>query len=600
MGLVGVGSWGQPNTLIPGAEPYDVSLSIGPPVIRPYDIASFVAASKQIGNAVGYMMVRVTDGTDTAATGTMGGVTLTAKYTGIMGNGIDASIQNGSAANSYMGVIAFPGLSPEQFNNVAGPVPASFTATFTGQPAANDTLTIAGTAVTFVAGTPAGLQVKIGTNLAGTLSNLLAFLQASADTGLVKFTYGLSGSALIGTANQFVSSGANAGTAGNALTVAKTSTAITLSGATASGGTGTWQTFWTNLANAINSGNAFSGPSKCVIASALVSTTPPTLSSPITLSGGTDGASGVTDAVLMGTDTAPRKGMYVLRNSLVDSFTLCDMTTSANYAAIASFAIGESMLPVFAGPSGQLRQDALNTRINSGIDTPWFWYIMGDWPTFYDDANGVARLINPAAVGLGILGNLSPQLSPLNKRLGGVVATQNQAQPYSDTELAQINLGGIDVILGPQQSPGGYYFSFATGRNVSSNTAASDINYTRMTNFLARDAKSKAAGSFIGRLQSIQANDQTRSDAKALFDGRYAQLKDPAFGLGINGQGMIDGFATQCDLNNNTKDSISKGYLILYAKVRYLNTVRYFVIKFQGGGNVDVTSSINPPPGATI
>jgi hypothetical protein len=278
------------------------------------------------------------------------------------------------------------------------------------------------------------------------------------------------------------------------------------------------------------------------------------------------------------------------------------MSTQANYAAIASFALSENMTPVFGGPSGEALASALAARINSGIDTPWFWYIKGDYAKFYDSTNGVSRYINPSAFGLGILGNLSPQQSPLNKKLSGVSATQNTdlGQTYSDTELSQINLGGIDVILGPQQSAGGYYFSFATGRNSSSNTAANGIEYTRMTNFLARDAKSKAAGSFIGRLQSIQPNDQTRAQAKALFDGRYAQLKDPAFGLGIGGQGMIDGFATQCDLNNNTPDSISKGYLILYAKVRYLAVVRYFVVKFMGGGNVDVTSSTTPPVNATI
>jgi hypothetical protein len=39
-------------------------------------------------------------------------------------------------------------------------------------------------------------------------------------------------------------------------------------------------------------------------------------------------------------------------------------------------------------------------------------------------------------------------------------------------------------------SPGGYYFSFATGRNGSSNTAANGIEYTRMTNFLTRTSQS--------------------------------------------------------------------------------------------------------------
>jgi hypothetical protein len=73
-----------------------------------------------------------------------------------------------------------------------------------------------------------------------------------------------------------------------------------------------------------------------------------------------------------------------------------------------------------------------------------------------------------------------------------------------------------------------------------------------MTNFLIRASQSKAAGSFIGRLQSIQPNDQTRAQAKALFDGFSAQLASPQVGLGINGQGMIDTpWLVVCDLSNN-------------------------------------------------
>lgn len=597
-GLVGVGSWGPVDALIPVSKPADAAVNIGPPVIRNYDMSSYISAGSQVGGAVGYYCVRVTDGSDVAASATIGGVTITGKYTGVLGNQINFSIQNGSAVNTWMGVVAFPGMVPEQFNNVAGPTPASATATFAAQPAVNDTLTIAGSTVIFVASGATGLQVNIGANLATTLSNLLTMLQASADTGLVKGTYSLAGSVLKITANQFASSGAYAGTAGNALTLTKSSANITISGATLSGGTGTWQTFWTNLAAAINAGTAYHGPSQFVVATAGVSTAAPTLSTTTTLSGGTDGASGVTDATLMGQDVVPRKGMYALRSSNCDGFTLCDLSTEADYAAIASFGLSETMLPVFATTSGDTIADALGVRINAGIDTPWFWLILGDWPTFYDSYNGVSRLINPSAFGLGIIGNLSPQESPLNKPLAGISATQRSSlgQPYSEVEQSEINTGGIDYIMPPQQSPGGYYFSFGTGRNASSNTAANGIEYTRMTNFLIRAAQSKAAGSFIGKLQSIQPNDQTRAQAKALFDGFSAQLASPEVGTGINGQGMIDSpWYVQCDLNNNPPNLQALGYLFLYWQVRYLNVIRYFVVKFAGGGNVTVTVQSTPP-----
>ena len=105
-------------------------------------------------------------------------------------------------------------------------------AIFSANPTAADTLTINGTVITFVAGTPVGSQVQIGATLAITLASLLTFLSASVDAQLVKMTYSVVGSTL------YVVS-VLTGTAGNAYTLAKVSTAITVSGATLTGGLGT-------------------------------------------------------------------------------------------------------------------------------------------------------------------------------------------------------------------------------------------------------------------------------------------------------------------------------------------------------------------------
>src|ERR1035437_6820888 len=70
-GLVGVASWGALNAMIPVSKPTDCALVLGPPIIRTYDISSYVAASSQVGGSIGYCCVRVSDGTDAAASGTM-------------------------------------------------------------------------------------------------------------------------------------------------------------------------------------------------------------------------------------------------------------------------------------------------------------------------------------------------------------------------------------------------------------------------------------------------------------------------------------------------------------------------------------------------
>jgi hypothetical protein len=78
-----------------------------------------------------------------------------------------------------------------------------------------------------------------------------------------------------------------------------------------------------------------------------------------------------------------------------------------------------------------------------------------------------------------------------------------------------------------------------------------------------------------------------------MLDGFFAQLADPAFGSA--GNGIIDAFAVQCDLANNPPASQALGYLFAYCTVRYLNVVRYFVVKLAGGGNVVVTTQSTPP-----
>jgi len=108
---------------------------------------------------------------------------------------------------------------------------ADATVTFGSNPANSDTLTIAGTAITFVSGTPTGNQVKIGASDTVTAANLLAFLNASTDVNLVTCTYMLDTTGLILTVTA-----AQPGPAGDAITLAKSSSALSLSGSTLSGG----------------------------------------------------------------------------------------------------------------------------------------------------------------------------------------------------------------------------------------------------------------------------------------------------------------------------------------------------------------------------
>ena len=106
--------------------------------------------------------------------------------------------------------------------------------TFGGNPTASDTLTINGTVVTFVSGTPTGNQVQIGATAANTIQNLLTFLDGSTDANIILFNYSYVGSVV------YVVSKVT-GTTGNTYTLAKSSTNLTLgnlSGSNLQGGSG--------------------------------------------------------------------------------------------------------------------------------------------------------------------------------------------------------------------------------------------------------------------------------------------------------------------------------------------------------------------------
>jgi phage tail sheath protein FI len=120
LGLVGVGSWGPVNSAVLAADD-----TFGTVTFRSYDLATALSISSQIG-ANNVRAVRVTDGTDVAATATVRdssnatGITLTARYTGIIGNGLSTIMANGTKPTTYKLTINRPGYTSEVFDNVAG------------------------------------------------------------------------------------------------------------------------------------------------------------------------------------------------------------------------------------------------------------------------------------------------------------------------------------------------------------------------------------------------------------------------------------------------------------------------------------------------
>ncbi len=539
-GLVGSAKWGPVNRPIIVGSMTDYSSKFGDPVARKYDMGSYVAIAAQLGGALGVAIecVRVTDGTDTAATLTIqtNCLTVTSRWTGSLGSQIRFAIGQGSRANSKQVRVSMPGRMPEIFDNILQGVKSAAVG-------AGGTGYVQGTTfVTFAAPPGVGGRRAIGH----------AVVTAGAVSSIVIDDPGWG------------------------YTAAPTAT---ITGA----GTGATATatisHWPSIAEAINSGipNA-RGRSDMVVASQGAGVTAPTHAAYL-LAGGTDGADGIDGTILMGTDTFPRSGMYALRGKLAQVVTLCDLTDKTTWGTQDSYGQSEGSYMIVAGPASESQDDAISEKAAAGIDSAWTKVCLGDWIYWNDTYSGISqRLVSPAAFAFGKLIALAPQHSTLNKRLPNVVSTQKSKTgiPYSDAEIQNLVLGGIDVICNP--SPGGNYFAWRTGHNSSSNNAIHGDNYTRMIDYIAITLN-RGMGIYIGELQSRKDNDPTRRRAKATLD---------AFLTAMVQQEQIDEFQVILDKSINPNERIGLGYMQANVKVVFLSVVEFFIINLEGGQTVTI------------
>ena len=131
IGVVGTASWGPVNRPVTIGSMADYATAFGPVVVRKYDMGTHVAIAVQQG-AAAFRCVRVTDGTDTAASYAIGlangvyAALLTARYTGSVGNGVKATLSQGTATNSWTLTLSMPGVLPEVFANIPAPTPSAF------------------------------------------------------------------------------------------------------------------------------------------------------------------------------------------------------------------------------------------------------------------------------------------------------------------------------------------------------------------------------------------------------------------------------------------------------------------------------------------
>ncbi len=350
--------------------------------------------------------------------------------------------------------------------------------------------------------------------------------------------------------------------------------------------------FWTNLLSAINSGqNNVRGKSQLLVASSASTSAENPVAGVYTLTGGLDGRD-VNSTDFIGTDgvSGAGTGIYSLRGlpNPPGIIWLAGITDSTKFAAIQAFVDSETMLGLFSFPTGTDSPTAVSGKQGYGVDDPNCLFCK-DWVYWQDTTNGVLSLVDPASFIGGMIACLSPEQSPGNKPIYGVVGTERFSpysgnQPYSLSETGLLTANGILFIANP--IPRGNVWGLPHGKNSSSNPVLAPIEYSRMINYLARSLSS-AMGQFVDELQTQQVADPLRAAVKLELDTFLGNLKT---------LGQIDDFYTVCDLSNNSPSTIQQHFLFANAYVRFLASADFIVISLEGGTTVVTVNVTLPTP----
>lgn len=545
VGVVGTAIWGPVNSPVV-LSPAQFPAQFGAMQNRKYDLGTiaYVCGLQQATALVG---VRVTDGTDVAASSIDKDSGVTSATIAAAGTGYAANDQITLTGGTFtqaavIKVLTVSGGIPQTIQVLT---PGTYTV-FPTNPVAQGTTTGSGTGATF--NLTFAADITFTAIYTGSLGNKIT---VAIGTGTNNTNAAPTYKATVTMPGQVPEVFDNIGGTGNALYV--------------------------NMAAAINGGQSgLRGRSNLIIATAGSGAIAPLLQT-LTLSGGTDGATTITSSVLVGSDSAvPRSGMYALRGTGVGVFALADADDTTQWSLQDAFALAEGCYAMLVQAAGTSIATAVTNKQTAGIDSYASKMIHGDWVYIADNINNVpSRLVSPQGVFAGMLGNLSPEQSSLNKQAQGLIGTQRSTanQQYSSAELQTLIAAGIDLICNPV--PGGFYFGPRVGHNSSSNAVINGDNYTRMTNYIAQTLAA-GMGKYVGKVMT----DQEQRDAKATLD---------AFLLNLQNAGQIQDFSTKLDASNNPQNMTALGYQIAEVKVRYLSIVEKFLINLQGGTSVQIT-----------
>jgi hypothetical protein len=600
-GVVGTASWGPINTAVHMGTPFDAAAAWGPvgaPALTdPYDLATdlsiaFSQASSQ-ASLEGFA-VRVTDGTDTAATSVISGAatsaseTVTVGGTAHTGDNCNVIFTSSAVAGSPL-TVTYVAKSTDTLATIAAGIAAAINANAV-LAALSVYATVALDVVSVYQPTALSPQITFTESVTGGgATTTLTLSTGAAATGgatVAGIYTGSLGNQLV----QIVQPGAGVNTWNYVLSLPILGINEIFTNIPTAG-------FWTALKTALASGQSGDrGPSQLGRATLTNTAVGAPTAGTYTFSGGTDGRAGVTTAILQGSDTAvPKTGLYALR-SLKPALGLTwivGSTDRANDTAMKAFADSEGPEVLLTLPTGTTTAAGITAVQTAGVAGPEVTYVK-DWVYWFDAQNNITRLVPPTAFIGGMACTTAPQTNPGNEEINGVQGTERTnplygtSQPYSLSEIGQLAQVGIMIITNP--IPQGSVWGTPHGQTTSLNGATKGMEWWRTTIFLARSLDSKQ-GQYVDMNQSQQPNDPLRNQIKKSMNSFLQSITSSNGNLSV-----IDSYAFICNFSSspsavpgngiNTPASVQAGFLYWLAKCTYLGTARFIVGYLQGGVTV--------------
>ena len=612
IGAAGSASWGLPNVAVTIGSGGDALTNYGPPTLAVADLVTDLYNCLNSG-ANNLRAVRVTDNTDVAAifkiNDNTGFATDTTTIAGVFSTSSVVNITLTPVTGSPL-VVAYQVLPGDTTLSGVAVSVANFI---------NSTSAVLGpnAFIQALAAPVAGAIVYKALNQ-GTASNAIGVVSSvvggtvTAVTTTATLTGGAAAGAIVSLAGRYTGSLAN----NTQIRIDNGSQFVTLSPtykvtfffpgsagpevydnvvaySTLGGGlNGT--SFQTNLVNAINGAPQLSASrpaSAYFLATAGASVLAPVtgIVMPI-FSAGTDGsafaAAGSQTYAQLGNDlSTPKTGMYALSGLIGGGqFFLCGNTDLANAsAAQIAFAVRENAHVFLAAPTGSSSASSLASKAALGIASPNA-SLFQDFHEFTDTINSVSgRRVAPLAINAAKMAIQSPETSPSNQRLGGVLTGTERfstlpgvlPKPYSNTELGLLAAAGINC--NTPTGPGVNAFCIRSNHNtMGAADPRGQLAYSQMTKFLAASLLS-VGGPFVGLAQGSAPGDIVRAKLKATLT---------TFVVGLINQGLLDPQSKDgvvVDKRNNPNAQIAQGILRFDLTLVYLAIIDKVIGNFSGG-----------------